>query len=242
MVLLYHLLADLQITVLSPGTLMLAGGVLAAGLLLGLAAAFSREPVRILVLSLTAVVWLDLVFPLPALFDPLVPERRAVAGRDATRLEDIATIQRALETHVKAYGRLPRPRDYGEGMGPANFWNGWWDVSAEDGDEDGVPFLDFLVERGILLSVPVDPRNEASGDGHPGGGSQYVYFVVPAGYVYEGGQCEAHQGRSTYMLAITDLELEESRPASSGCECLWRDKPDFFQQYFDYLVCGQAPR
>lgn len=243
LVLLYHPLAGLQITVRQPETLWIIGGVLGSGLILGLAAAFGGSAVRAVVLAVTAVVWIDMALPLPSLLDQLVPDETAARRRDQQRISDIRTIQRALEAYTAAYGPLPRPEDYGEQTGPSNFWANWWDVSGQDEDGDGVPFLDFLVDSGVLLSVPLDPINRAADDGHPTGGSQYAYFVAPAGYEYEGGQCSAHRGYSTYLIGITDLERERSRPPGrardSGCDCLWRDKPNFFDQYFDYVLCGR---
>jgi hypothetical protein len=48
-----------------------------------------------------------------------------------------------------------------------------------------------------------------------------------------------------YMLAVTDLETEPSRPSrrfsGSGCSCLWQRRPGFFEQHFDYLLCGTVP-
>jgi hypothetical protein len=92
-----------------------------------------------------------------------------------------------------------------------------------------------------MSSVPVDPENLPAGDGTPTGGRQYVYFFVPAGYVYEGGVCPAGR-QAVYMLAITDLETEPGRPPvrfdGSGCPCLWRDEPGFFDDRFDYVLCG----
>lgn len=242
-VLLYHALADAQITVLQPEALLIIGSVMALAVVGGLIAAFGAEWMRIGVLALTAVVWIDMAFPLPALLEPLTPDSRAATARDRTRVQDIHTIQQALEAHIEKFGRLPHPQEYGEGTGTPNFWSEWWDVSTEDANGNGLPFLDFLVEHEVLSSVPVDPQNEMPDDRSPTGGRQYVYFAVPAGYVYEGGQCQAHAGYSTYMIGVTDLELEQDRPPTgvtgSGCECLWRDAPNYFQEYFDYLVCGR---
>lgn len=241
--LLYHPLASLQIAVRQPESLWIIAATLGVGLLLGVVAAFGGAVLRTLVLAAAAVTWIDMALPLPSLFEPITPEARTVRIRDEKRIDDVQAMQRAIEAYIAAYGRLPRPGDYGEQMGPVDFWQGWWDVSGLDGDADGVPFLDFLVESGIVLSVPVDPLNRPADDGRPTGGSQYAYYVVPAGTSYEGGQCQDHQGYSTYLLGVTDLELETKRPperaAGSGCECLWRDKPNFFQQHFDYVVCGR---
>ncbi len=239
--LIYHVLASLQITVSRGETILVVAVALGMACVLGLAAAFGGSWVRTTVLSVVAVCWLDMALPLPTYFDPLAPATDAAAARDARRIADIETIRLALETHITEYGALPRPQAYGEGVGPVDFWERWWDLSADDENDDGRPFLEFLVDRGLLLSVPVDPENIPSTDGHPGGGRQYIYFVTPADYVYEGGSCEANAGYSTYMLAVTEFETDEARSDSpgTGCECLWRDKPDFFRQHFDFRVCGR---
>ncbi|HEV3486621.1 MAG TPA: hypothetical protein VG106_14515, partial [Vicinamibacterales bacterium] len=124
----------------------------------------------------------------------------------------------------------------------AGFWQGYWDVSGEDGDGDGKPFLDFLVDSGTMTSVPVDPENERAADGDPRGGRQYVYYVVPPEHDFAGGSCGAAKKEWVYLLGITDLRSEAARPpkniAGSGCECLWRNAPNYFQKHFDYVVCG----
>jgi len=241
-VLLYHVLADLQITVLRPETLVLVAGWLGAGVGLGLAAYFGGERLRVLILSLMVVLWVDVTFSLSTSFDLLAPELRVAAARDRQRLANLSEIQQALDRHVREIGPLPRPADYGEGTGPIDFWDGWWDVSSVDGNNNGRPFLDFLVDRGLMTEVPLDPVNRPGVDLHPSRGHQYVYFVVPPGYDYQGGQCGEPEA-STYLLAITNLERELERPptgvSGSGCECLWRDAPNFFQDYFDYVVCDQ---
>jgi hypothetical protein len=241
-VLLYRVLASLQVTVLRPETLLIAAGWLGGWCVLGLVAAFGGRVARGLVLGLVVLLWVDVTVQVSGVFEALTPASREVAARDGTRVADIRAIQAALERHLAEVGPLPRPADYGEGTGPAAFWEGWWDISTHDGNDDGRPFLEFLVDRGLMTAVPVDPLNQAPADDHPSRGQQYVYYVVPPGYDYEGGQCGSH-GQSTYLLGITDLERESSRPpadvAGSGCECLWRDSPNFFQQHFDFVVCGQ---
>ncbi len=167
------------------------------------------------------------------------------AGGDEARIADLRRIQSALDQYVKQVGPLPTPAEYGEGAGTSGFWEGWWDLSSDDGDKDGVPFLDFLVEGGILPAVPVHPVNKAAAPGEPRGGQQYVYFLVPPGYDYAGGTCDtAAPNRWHYMVALTGLENKSAaRTAAagapgSGCQCLWRDAPNFFQQHFDYVLCG----
>ncbi|HEU4888861.1 MAG TPA: hypothetical protein VFV49_13325 [Thermoanaerobaculia bacterium] len=170
-------------------------------------------------------------------------QSRERAARNEKRVADLQRIKVALEKYLAEVGPLPAPSEYGEAGGAhPGFWKDWWDVSATDGDGDKVPFLDFLVETGILPAVPVDPVNKPGADGDARGGKQYVYFIVPAGYDYAGGTCEKQPNRWHYMIAITDLEGEASRPPAtfrgSGCSCLWRDQPNYFQRHFDYVLCG----
>ena len=243
--LLYHVMANLQITVLRPQTIVVIGASLGAATLLGVLAAWSRSWLRVGVLTLIAVIWIDATFDLSAAFVRLTPDARSVAARDRTRLADLIAIQSALERHIDTIGPLPAPADYGEETGAATFWQGWWDESAHDGNGDGRPFLEFLVDRGLMTSVPVDPINRTSADSGPAHGQQYVYYVAPPGYGYAGGHCGA-SAQSVYLLGITDLERETTRPPAgvggSGCDCLWRAEPNFFQQHFDYVVCGRFPR
>ena len=238
--LLYQVLSQLQVAVLHTATLLVIGAVLVLALGLGLAARFGGTVVRVAVLALVAVCWLDVAFGLGAMFEPLTPAARAAAARDRTRLDDISAIRDALERHIREIGPLPRPAAYGEQTGPPEFWNGWWDTSTHDGNGNGRPFLDFLVDRGLMAEVPLDPANQASPDRNPTRGQQYAFFVAPAGYVYEGGHCGGTT-QAVYMLGVTDLEGEQTRPtglAGSGCECLWLGKRGFFDEHFDYLVCG----
>jgi hypothetical protein len=241
-VLLYQLLANLQIAVRHGGTLVVIGVVLASAAAAGALAAFGPQVVRVGVLAVCALLFLDLTFHLPGVFDHLRPEGRRRVTRDEKRVADLHRIQAALGEYVARIGPLPTPADYGEGTGQPTFWEQWWDVSSEDGDRDGHPFLDFLVDDGILPVVPVDPVNARSPDGDPRGGRQYVYFVVPPLYDYAGGTCDPRPERWHYMLAITDLEEETGRPPvtyrGSGCDCLWREQPNFFQRHFDYILCG----
>jgi hypothetical protein len=163
---------------------------------------------------------------------------------DRRRVADLHQIDAALRKYLADVGPLPAPAEYGESehsKGPG-FWQGAWDVSAEDGDNDGKPFLDFLVDSGTLKSVPVDPENRPSADGDPRYGRQYVYMVMPPGDPFGGGSCAAPRKEWVYLLGITNLRSELVRPPKkfpgSGCECLWRDQPNFFQQQFDYVLCG----
>jgi hypothetical protein len=241
-VLLYQVLGSLRIAVTHPATLIVIGVTLAIAIAAGLLAAFSPTVVRVGVFVVCALVFVDVTFRLLDVFEQLRPERRQRVTRDEQRVADIRTIQKALEEHIARVGSLPTPMEYGEGSGPPAFWKDWWDVSSRDKNGDGKPFLDFLVKAGILPSVPVDPVNEAPDD-DPRSGKQYVYYLVPPGYAYgTDAVCDARPNRWLYMLAITDIEEDAARPPAtvegSGCQCLWRDAPNFFQQHFDYVVCG----
>src|SRR5215203_3506021 len=158
-VLLYQVLASLQVAVLHSATLLVIGVTLAAAVLAGLLAAIGPAVVRVAVLALCTLLFLDVTFHLSAAFEHLRPDARRRLARDNQRVADIHQIKAALDEYVKRIGPLPAPADYGEAAGPAEFWKDWWDVSSRDGDGDGVPFLDFLVEDGILPAVPVDPLN-----------------------------------------------------------------------------------
>lgn len=238
--LLYQGLAVVDISVGEVATVLVIGGVLAIASVLGLAAALGGERTRVVVFAITTVLLLDITVHPSRLFDAIFPAERLAARRDARRVTDLRGLKEALDAYIRENGHVPEPRMYGESTGPQTFWAGWWDVSAVDGNGDGHRFLDFLEARGVR--VPVDPMNTAPDPTDPRSGSQYVYFVAPVGYMYQGGTCEAWTGKSAYLLGITRFETDAAKRhavnASSACRCLWRDAPDFFQQYFDYLLCG----
>lgn len=243
--LLYRALADLQIALTHPAMLIVAAVCLALAVSAGAAAAAGGAVVRTLVLSATTVLLLDVTFRGPLYFEALEPEVRRLRARDGRRVDDIARIQAALERYIAEAGRPAEPAAYGEGTGPASFWEDWWDLSAVDQDGDGRPFMSFLVDDGILPDVPVDPINETDDQADPRRGHQYIYYVTPPGYDYAGGSCPAAEGRGTYMLAITALETPAASRSwalrSPGCACLWKDSPNFFAAHFDYVVCGTFP-
>lgn len=241
-VLLYQVLADLQIAVTHGATLLIIGVVLALAAAAGVVAALGPPVVRVVVLAACALLFLDVTFHLSGVFDRLKPEVRARMTQDEQRIADIRRIKSALDQYVARYGALPAPSEYGEGTGPVGWWDGWWDLSSEDVNGDGSPFLDFLVTGGVLPSVPVDPRNAAAVKGDPRGGNQYIYFLVPPGYDYSGGTCDARPNRWHYMIGVTSLEEKAARTTTtarnSTCSCLWRDAPDFFKNSLDYALCG----
>jgi hypothetical protein len=240
--LLYQVFADLQIAMSQPASLWIIGLTLAAAAVAGTLAFIGPVVVRVGVLTASALVFLDVTLHLSGLFERLTPEIRVLVSRDEQRITALHQIKAALEADIAGFGALPAAEQYGEGTGPAEFWRNWWDVSAADGDRDGHPFLDFLVDDGIVSAVPVDPVNRPAPDDDPRGGQQFVYLLVPPGYEYAGGTCDPGPNRWIYLLGITDLEYEDHRPPArftgSGCACLWRDQPDYFQHHFDYVLCG----
>ncbi|HEU4887117.1 MAG TPA: hypothetical protein VFV49_04460 [Thermoanaerobaculia bacterium] len=242
MVLLYQVLSSLQIAMLYGPTLLVIGVTLAIAAVAGLLAAIGGSVVRVVVLTACALMFLDVTFHLSGLFDHLRPEGRGRRTRDQKRVADIQQIKAALDRYVAQVGPLPTPRQYGEASGPAGFWQGSWDLSTHEGNQNDAPFLEFLADAGILPVVPVDPVNQAAKAEDPRGGQQYVFYIVPPGIDYAGGTCDARPNRWHYLVAITDLEDENSRPPKnvkgSGCDCLWRNDPNFFQKRFDYVLCG----
>lgn len=243
--LLYRAVADLQIALTHPAMLIVAGVCLALASCAGAAAAVGGPVVRTVVLGAVTVLLLDVTFRGPLYMEALTPEVRRVRARDSQRVDDIARIQVALETYIADGRTPPRPAAYGEATGELGFWKDWWDVSAVDQDGDGRPFMPFLVEGGVLPDIPIDPTNQTDSSVDPRRGHQYVYLVSPPGYAYAGGSCPAAEGRGTYMLAITAFETaidtRSSALRSPGCTCLWKDRPNFFAQHFDYVVCGTFP-
>lgn len=240
--LLYQALATLGIAVLQRPALNAIGVALALGVVLGVVAALGEGWLRLLVLAATVLLLTDVVLHLPQHLESLRPEVRARRSRDRQLISAVRDIETALEEYIQRSGRLPAPSEYGEGMGPPNFWGGWWDASGHDGDGDGRPFLDFLVEGGTLPEVPLATAAAGGGATDPRAGRQLVYFLVPPGYLYEGGTCGSDEGKWVYLLAVSSMENASERAgesiAVSGCRCLWRDQPAFFAQHFAYTTCG----
>lgn len=242
--LLYQGLAGLGIALLQRDVIVVAGACLAVGCVAGLIAAFGSESIRVVILSATTVLLLDMTVYPSRLFEALTPLHRLAPERDERRVADLHRIQDALEHYIQDVGPLPPPSEYGEGTGPQTFWADWWDLSSMDLDGDGRYFLDFL-EDGGGLEVPLDPRNIAPQPDDPRSGHQYAYLLVPPGYEYQGGACGAWRNQWVYMLAIANFETAGPRTtelkARSGCECLWGESPDFFAKHFDYVLCGSFP-
>ena len=245
---LYEGLVSLQVALTRHETLAVVGVTLAVAACAGALAAFGAAWLRVLVFAVVAAAMLDVSLHLPGAIVRATRSNTAAESaiaRDSRRVADLHRIKTALGRYAVGHGTLPRPVDYGEATGSPELSDDWWDLSSEDLDRDGQRFLSFLVESGAMSAVPVDPLNEPALDGAPTGGRHYAYLVIPAGYQYRGGVCAASQDAAMYLLAVTDLETEASRPPQqftrSGCDCLWRDDPGFFDRQFDYVLCGTVP-
>ena len=237
--LLYQVLATLQISVGSVEALLIVGGVVGLALAAGFAAAWGPPIVRAAVFAGCLVLWLDAGFDLQAAFG----SQRGTGGVDAVRGEDVRALRDALERYVERTGTLPAPVAYGEGTGHPSFWQGWWDLSSDDRDGDGRPFLDFLIEEDVMARVPLDPVNSGDPASREPTGHQYVFYVAPPGYGYQGGHCGGTE-QGAYLLGVTGVE-GNAPPRSrgdEGCDCFWREAPGFFDGRFAYAVCGTFPR
>lgn len=239
--LVYNGFVSLQVTLFGPEATVVAVTAIGVATAVGLVAALGGPVIRLVLMAVSLAVWFDVTTMLPA----AVVERWSASldsprRRDEQRLRDIETIAAALDDYARRTGSLPMPLNYGEGTGPAGFWQGWWDVSAVDEDGDGRSFLPFLESVDGLTRVPVDPRNEPSPDGMPTEGWQYVYFLVPPNYTYNGGACEANRDAYIYMLGVTafeELALSDDL-LDPLCDCLWQEQPGFFRDRFAHTRCG----
>ena len=110
--------------------------------------------------------------------------------RDSIRLQDIATIRKALEMHKIERGGYP--------SASANPGINAWEVSVDSG------FLQSLSAQ--LQSIPVDPTNSTS--------YHYAYYRDAAGSY----GCPASAG-AFYVLRITGLESVDGRQVSDLGPC-----------------------
>ena len=154
-------------------------------------------------------------------------------ARDAVRLSDMHQIKLALQMYYDQYGYFPNslPGQQPEDTGCSEpFYGGDWDLSSIDGDSDGKPFIEPLVDAGIFPKVPVDPINDATtancSDGHG-----YVYYLKPTGYE----DCPIARGK-VYLLGITNMETSNGiHPASPRFMC---DSDWYYQNYFEWFDGG----
>ncbi len=142
--------------------------------------------------------------------------------RDAKRLSDVKQILTALQLHFDKYERYPGSVwSYGECESAC----GCWDTSPVDNDGDGKPFIEPLVDEGLMQPVPGDPINK-------GLCHDYAYRY----YRYNAGSygCNPHLG-AFFVLGINNLETSSRpHPQSPGWTCPTRN----WQTEFDWVTGG----
>ena len=95
----------------------------------------------------------------------LLKNRAGIKTPDTRRQADIDKIYAALVLYYKNNGYLPVTSAYGENN------TGGWDYSSQG------QFLPFLQTAKYLVSVPLDPLNNGTGDVFYGGsGYSYAYY------------------------------------------------------------------
>lgn len=144
-------------------------------------------------------------------------------ARDAHRLEDMRTIEVAFKAFIIDHNGIPDSvtlsnggtYPLGGGSGGTggdedrcteSGYSGGWDRSSGNQLGNGKPFLAFLVERGYLATVPVDPLNDGTGC-KEGSGHTYVFYTKYAGY----NGCDPARGRM-FLLGVGDMESSHGKP------------------------------
>jgi hypothetical protein len=143
-------------------------------------------------------------------------------ARDARRLSDMRQIVNALQIYFIQNGRFSEPTSvYGECEGPC----GCWDTSTVDNDLDGRPFIEPLIDAGIMRTVPGDPIGTGTCSGFT-----YHYFCYSAG---DNG-CDPTRG-NFYVLEVNDMETSgRPHPQSPGWSCSGRN----WQNEYDWVTGG----
>jgi prepilin-type N-terminal cleavage/methylation domain-containing protein len=143
-------------------------------------------------------------------------------ARDARRLQDMKQILLALQLYYDRYERYPGPTS---GYGESESACGGWDTSTVDNDGDGKPFIEPLIDEGLMGPIPGDPI----GTGTCGG---YTYRY----YRYSAGSYGCDSGRGNYfVLGVNDMETSgRPHPQSPGWSCLNRN----WQGEFDWVIGG----
>jgi len=125
-------------------------------------------------------------------------------ARDARRLADMKQIITALELYYDDHDRYPQENSAG----------GSWEHSFEDNGD----FIDELLDKGYMPSVPVDPINTSSG------GFYYSY------YNYGG---DSGCTGNFYVLGVRNMETSgRPHPHSPGFACPTRD----WETEFDWVI------
>jgi type II secretion system protein G len=119
---------------------------------------------------------------------------RLATARDARRLADVKSIQKAIDQYYIDRGAYPA----------ASAAVGGWDVSND------AAFITSLTQAGYLAEVPSDPINNAT--------YNYRYFVYPAGsYGCVGAQ-------PFYVIGLTNFETAAYVTKYPGyCRCTGRN-------------------
>ncbi len=134
--------------------------------------------------------------------------------RDSVRLQDMASIAKALEVYKTVHGRYPAQ------VGTRGA--GGWELSTTG--TVATNFLAALKSSEVGVStVPVDPRNTATELNPTRSGNRWFYFYYryPAGY--EG--CDASRGEF-YILGIARMDTvseNTSHSSSPGFSCPTRN-------------------
>lgn len=123
-------------------------------------------------------------------------QRRA---RDAKRLSDIQTIDRAIKAYYAVHGDFP------------NHTTGGFDTSYSIPDT----FMINLKNAGFLPDPPLDPIND--------GGHFYAYYRYPVGWSGGSNGCDDSRG-PYYVLYVNRFETTTgTHPSSPGFSCSNRD-------------------
>jgi prepilin-type N-terminal cleavage/methylation domain-containing protein len=133
--------------------------------------------------------------------------RSRMKARDARRLEDMHTIQTALEMYYDKYGYYPDNTDLLEAGCES------WDVGATA--LTGDTFIEPLKTGSIMTNVPIDPTGVA-----PCGGYAYFrYYLGSGAWTYpERFGCNANS--DFYVLGVKDMEMSNGpHPSSPGFKC-----------------------
>ena len=108
-------------------------------------------------------------------------------SRDATRLADMANIEKALRIYNAYNGNYPPI---------AESDCGGWDDSNGDANGNGKPFIEVLADSGLMPRMPVDPSKELGCSA-----KRYRYYVYTAGSY----GCDPARG-DFFVLGVTDME------------------------------------
>lgn len=119
-------------------------------------------------------------------------------SRDAARLQDAKSIEKAIQLYRTQIGAL---------FGPTSV-DGSWETSSEDNPGD---FMEALVSASTISKVPIDPQNTAS--------RHYRYYLYPAGT----SGCDVARGQFA-VFQIIDLETSPRPYANDpGFSCSGRN-------------------